>query len=595
VFNNIPFICLVLLALSAPATASERVTVPTAMLEAEQARVETIERIAPSVVAIFDPRGQGGGSGVLIDADGYTVTNFHVVNGLGPFIKCGLNDGQVYDAVLVGIDPTGDVALIKLLGRDDFPHAEIGDSDTVRVGDWTFALGNPFLLATDFQPTVTYGMVSGVNRYQYPAGTILEYTDCIQVDTSINPGNSGGPLFSEQGQLIGINGRISVEKRGRVNVGAGYAISINQVMNFLDHLKSGRIVDHATLGATVTSTSDGTVVVSNILETSEAYRRGLRRGDELISFGGRPIRSVNQFKNILGIYPKGWKIPLSFRRDGKRHDVQVRLMGLHRSGELTGERRSGRPRPPDEEPRRRPDGPRRPGPPDGDDPPDRPPLPIPHPMQQAKPEIPEEYADLYEERTGFANYHFNRMHQERLLEPIGEWGDFASQSSGWAVEGQLADGTQVQVRMLSGAIAARLGDRFAEQDLEEDFQDAPAGSGGLLAALEQFRQMLIDPGDYFTELVYLGSEPLDGTGPRVDVIETTKSIVTSRWYFDRDENRLIGFDTAITDDADPCEIRFEETFDADGFRFPRQWTIRHAGEEFAELTVESLKFFDPSN
>ena len=134
---------------------------------------------------------------------------------------------------------------------NDFPHATLADSDTVHVGDEAYAVGNPFLLATDLQPTVTFGMVSGVHRYQYPAGTFLEYTDCLQVDASINPGNSGGPLFNADGEVIGINGRISVEKRGRVNVGAGYAISSNQVRYFLSHLRSGRIVNHATLGATV--------------------------------------------------------------------------------------------------------------------------------------------------------------------------------------------------------------------------------------------------------------------------------------------------------------------------------------------------------
>ena len=90
-----------------------------------------------------------------------------------------------------------------------------------------------------------------MHRYQYPAGTLLEYTDCIQTDAAINPGNSGGPLFDAEGRLIGINGRGSFEKRGRVNVGVGYAISINQIKNFLGRLKSGRIVDHATLGARV--------------------------------------------------------------------------------------------------------------------------------------------------------------------------------------------------------------------------------------------------------------------------------------------------------------------------------------------------------
>ncbi|MBC8113938.1 MAG: trypsin-like peptidase domain-containing protein, partial [Candidatus Saccharimonas sp.] len=213
------------------------------VLKAQQARVEVVQKAAPAVVAIFSADGNGGGSGVLISADGYALSNYHVTSETGEFMKCGLNDGKLYDAVIVGIDPTGDVALIKLLGREDFPHAMLGDSDKLAVGDWTYAMGNPFLLATDFQPTVTAGIVSGLHRYQYPAGTLLEYTDCIQVDTSINPGNSGGPLFNAAGELVGINGRISVEKRGRVNVGAGYAISINQIKHFLDHLKGGHVVD----------------------------------------------------------------------------------------------------------------------------------------------------------------------------------------------------------------------------------------------------------------------------------------------------------------------------------------------------------------
>src|SRR6185437_4261740 len=112
---------------------------------------------------------------------------------------------------------------------------------------------------------ITYGIISGVHRYQYPAGTLLEYADCLQTDAAINPGNSGGPLFDSAGRLIGINGRGSFEKRGRVNVGVGYAISINQIKNFLGYLKSGRIVDHATLGATVSMGDRGTVRVSNIL------------------------------------------------------------------------------------------------------------------------------------------------------------------------------------------------------------------------------------------------------------------------------------------------------------------------------------------
>src|SRR5262245_54715565 len=262
------------LAFWSPLRADDAATlkVDEAVAQAEAERIAAVDKAVPSVLAIFAPGGQGGGSGVVISPDGYSLTNFHVAKPCGNFMKCGMADGKMYDAVIVGLDPVGDVAMIKLCGREDFPVAEMADSDEVQVGDWCFAMGNPFLLATDFHPTVSYGVVSGVHRYQYPAGTLLEYADCLQVDAAINPGNSGGPLFDSKGRLIGINGRGSFEKRGRVNVGVGYSISINQIQNFLGHLKAGRIVDHATLGARVSTSDDGRVLVSDILETSDAYR-----------------------------------------------------------------------------------------------------------------------------------------------------------------------------------------------------------------------------------------------------------------------------------------------------------------------------------
>ncbi|NQT39580.1 MAG: trypsin-like peptidase domain-containing protein, partial [Planctomycetes bacterium] len=328
--------------LSAAWLSSARADVDPAVLEAEQNRIAAMDRAKDGVLAVFSPQGKGGGSGVVISPDGYALTNFHVVKPCGNAMKCGMADGKLYDAVIVGIDPTGDVALIKLLGRDDFPYAELGDSDRSKAGDWVFAMGNPFLLATDFQPTVTYGILSGVHRYQYPSGTLLEYADCLQTDASINPGNSGGPLFDAEGRLLGINGRGSFEKRGRVNVGVAYAISINQIKNFLGYLHSGRVVDHATLGATVASDEDGRVVVSDVLETSDAYRRGLRYDDEIVRFAGRPILTTNGFKNVLGIYPKGWRVGLSYRRDGKRVDTLVRLEGVHSSAELLRKAGGGR-------------------------------------------------------------------------------------------------------------------------------------------------------------------------------------------------------------------------------------------------------------
>ena len=269
-------------------------TPPVEVLEAERNRILSIEKATRSTIGVFGTDGQGGGSGVIISPDGYALTNFHVTQPFGNRMRCGLSNGEMVEAVIVGIDPTGDLALIKLYGRNDFPSASIADSNTVQTGQWCFAAGNPFVLATNLKPTVTWGIVSGVHRYQYPSGTILEYTDCIQTDAAINPGNSGGPLYNADGDLIGINGRCSFEKRGRVNVGVGYAISINQAQLFLGHLMSGRIVDHATLGFNrrQRERSRGCLEYSGIQRRVSA-RCPLRRRDTSFGTIARSPRSIS--------------------------------------------------------------------------------------------------------------------------------------------------------------------------------------------------------------------------------------------------------------------------------------------------------------
>ncbi len=534
------------------------------VLEAQAARIATVNKAMPAVVAIFDNEGQGGGSGVLIQPDGLAVTNFHVVEGMMPFMKCGLSDGKLYEAVVLGIDPTGDLALIQLQGRTDFPVAEIGDSDAVQMGDWCIAMGNPFLLATDYQPTVTYGVVAGTHRYQYPAGTFLEYTDCLQVDASINPGNSGGPLFNNQGQLIGINGRISVEKRGRVNIGAGYAISINQVMHFKDHLLSGRIVDHATLGATVTTDSEGRVIIAQILEQSEAFRRGLRSGDELVEFAGRPIRSVNQFKNVLGIYPAGWKLPLTYRREGEQKSIIVRLRTLHRRSELVGESEE-QPEAPPKPKLKLPD------------------LPFEIPGLSKKPP----YAHLYEEKAGFGNYYFNKLATDRAIESMLPWGSFGAVAGPWTLNMKGPRGEPVLVKLTDATVAVKIGETPYLQELSEPYLDKPPGSGGLLIAFDHLRRMLIAPQKHFSEFYYVGSEPLDGTGPKVDVYVALHSTAISRWYFQREPMALVGWDTAVEEDADECEIRFTELADFSGRKLPKRMTIRRADTLLGEFEVEA--------
>ncbi len=554
-----------------------------AVLVAEAKRIEVSSRLATSVVAIFSRGGRGGGSGVLISSDGYALTNFHVTRGAGTFMKCGLNDGQLYDAVIVGIDPTGDVALIKLLGRDDFPHATLGDSDTLRVGDWTFAMGNPFLLATDFQPTVTYGIVSGLHRYQYPAGTILEYTDCIQVDTSINPGNSGGPLFSADGQLVGINGRGSFEKRGRVNSGAGYAISINQIKLFMDHLRSGRVVDHATLGATVATREDGAVVVDGILDASEAFRRGLREGDEIVSFAGRSVRSVNQFKNILGIYPKGWKLPLVFRRDGVRTETLLRLRALHRASELAG---GGKPKP---RPGDKPGG--KPGGKPGDKPGDKKKRPGQPPRRRpAVVKPPEKYKHLYVKKSGFANYYFNQLEQKRTLSGMSRLGDFAAAKGTWVFLGTTEAGDAYQLTLADSGVGLSWKQQAYFQELSKSAEplNEPKSSGGLLYAMHMWRSFLMQRERVFGEFYYLGSEPLDGSGPRVDVMISELGNVRCRWYFDRKRAQLLGWDCRIEEETDECEVRFGGEIDSGGRRWPKTITVRSAGSLLAKFAVETV-------
>lgn len=218
---------------------------PDALTDPEQNQISLIQRTLPAVVSIYPPGSSAGGSGVLISPQGEAITNYHVV-GSSLYLRCGLADGKVYDAVVVGIDPVGDVALIHLLGRSDFPHLDWADSQHARVGQKVYALGNPLLAATNLVPSVSAGIISGLHRYQAPSAGFLAYTDAIQTDAAINPGNSGGPLIDESGNILGVNGRISLEKRGRINVGVAYAIAAHQVQRFLDPLRAGRIVPHAT-------------------------------------------------------------------------------------------------------------------------------------------------------------------------------------------------------------------------------------------------------------------------------------------------------------------------------------------------------------
>ena len=599
--------CLLTVAWACVAFAAEPppAEVDAAVLQAEQDRIAVIDRAKHSVLAIFSADGRGGGSGVVISADGYALTNFHVAKPCGNAMKCGMADGEFYDAVIVGSDPTGDIALIKLLGRDDFPSAELGNSDLVEAGDWVYVMGNPFMLATDLQPTVTYGIVSGVHRYQFPAGTLLEYTDCIQTDASINPGNSGGPLFDAGGRLIGINGRASFEKRGRVNVGAGYAVSINQIKNFLGYLNSGRIVDHATLGARVALDDEGRVVVAEILETSDAYRRGLRYDDEIVSFAGRAIQTPNGFKNVLGIYPKGWRLPLSYRRDGVRHDILVRLQGLHTPAELR-EKSEGRREPPPsipkprdlKKPRKDPNGKKDGNGKDGQDPGDRPaPIPQPggkQPIQAPSDEqpMPDGVKPYFEEKLGYANYHFNRVNRDRAWNAWIATADFANAAGPWSIKGPLGKDETYSFTIDDNGASLLLPERRVDWAVTGNLaQDLlPADSGGLLPALFLWRRLAVDGCDRFGEVYYQGTAPLAGHQGMADVLVGIHGGVECRFYFDAGRGLLLAIEMFADEEVDPCEVYFSDYQDRDGRLLPGRMEVRFAGDAYQTFQLDGMQF-----
>lgn len=583
--------------------------------EAERRRIEAVNRALPATVSVFVPGGGGGGSGVLISPDGYALTNFHVSSPAGNYMRCGLSDGRIYDTVIIGIDPVGDLALIRLLGRDDFPYAEIGDSRRAQVGDWCMVIGNPFLLATNLQPTVTWGILSGVGRYQYPSGTLLEYADCLQTDASINPGNSGGPLFDDAGRLIGIVGRASFEKRGRVNVGVGYAISINQAMNFLGDLHSGRILDHATLGATVSTDPEGGARVSNILQSSDAYRRGLRYGQTIVEIDGRSVDTANAVQNVLATLPPQWRVPLVYVDKGQRKSTLVRLANLHGADELLEKMAAALP-PPPPAPQPPPDGEKQDeSKPQSDDPegnagPDEggPKLPdlkklIPGQKQprgddggDSGTELPPAVAAVFEARRGFANYFPNRVKQQQMLgnlrSQFPQW-DAAvgagANATVWKIEGKTDDAEAKPVRIVVGdnAYELKLGDRIITATNRNDFYKAitSTNDSGILACLDSWRSLLISGTEGYGECFYRGTVPLLGNRPLRDCLIGSSGELESAWLLHPETAALEAIEVSADRDDDPAELYV--TWGEDRSKPPTRLELRYGTESALKIAIDS--------
>ncbi len=596
------------------AAAAEAESLDPNVAEAEQQRIEAISRAMPATVSVFVPGGAGGGSGVLISPDGYALTNFHVSSPAGAHMRCGLSDGNIYDAVIVGIDPVGDLALIRLLGRDDFPTATFADSRLAEPGDWCMAIGNPFLLSTNLQPSVSFGILSGVGRYQYPSGTLLEYGDCLQTDAAINPGNSGGPLFDANGDLLGIIGRASFEKRGRVNVGVGYAISIRQAENFLGYLHSGRIVDHATLGATVSSDPDRGVVVSNILESSDAYRRGLRYGTEILEIDGRPVETANEVQNVLATLPRDWRVKVTYRKDGETVRTLVRLAGVHRRDELLAKMAAALPPPPPRQtpPQRPDDGEQEPG--DGE----REPEPngeSPGAGNAAQEELPEEVRRHYVAREGFANYHVNLAHQNRFIaalraqapDPIASGEGAPDNEEGadsdeatprrWQIEGVTDDDRElpVTIRLAPATLALSVGEDSIEVEGRSDLYTAvEEGSlAGILPPLDAWRRMLARGPQRFGETTYQGTVPLQGERPLRDCTSALDGDMEVRWLQHPSDGRVEVVEVFASGDTDPAELWLHRS-DPDPALAPSGLELRYGTTSMLKVRVESWKVSDAS-
>lgn len=280
--------------------------------------------------------GQGGGqqqkfmalgSGVIIDAaKGYVVTNNHVVDNANT-IKVQMSDGRKFDAKVVGKDPRSDIALIQIQDPKNLTAIKLADSDALRVGDYTVAIGNPFGLGE----TVTSGIVSALGRSDLNAEN---YENFIQTDAAINRGNSGGALVNLNGELIGINTAILAPDGG--NIGIGFAIPSNMVKNLTAQMVQYGQVKRGELGIMGTELNSELAkamkvdaqrgaFVSQVMPNSSAAKAGIKAGDVITSLNGKPISSFAALRAEVGSMPIGSKVTLGLLREGKPVNVSLEL------------------------------------------------------------------------------------------------------------------------------------------------------------------------------------------------------------------------------------------------------------------------------
>ncbi|MEE3293753.1 MAG: Do family serine endopeptidase, partial [Pseudomonadota bacterium] len=274
-------------------------------------------------------RTQSLGSGVIIDSEsGYVVTNHHVIENADQ-IRVRLDDGRSFEAKVVGADPEADVAVIQIPAQG-LKAINIGDSDSLRVGDFVVAIGNPFGLSQ----TATSGIVSALGR----SGLGIEgYEDFIQTDASINQGNSGGALVNLRGELIGVN--TAILARGGGNVGIGFAIPVNMVVSLtaqiieFGEVRRGRLGVHIQdltpeLAQAFWVDAGSGALISKVIPDSAAKAADLREGDVITMVNGRAIKGATELRNVIGLARADEEIELTYIRDRKSFNKKIRIRAV---------------------------------------------------------------------------------------------------------------------------------------------------------------------------------------------------------------------------------------------------------------------------
>jgi len=279
----------------------------------------------PGLVVPREQREMSLGSGVFVDERGTILTNYHVVE-QAQEVKVALSDGRETKARILGADQRTDLAVLRV-EKDSLPHAALGDSEKMEVGDVVLAVGNPFGLGE----TVTMGIISAIGRGSLG---LADYEDFIQTDAAINPGNSGGALVNTRGEVIGIN--TAIYSRSGGYQGIGFAIPSNMARDVLDSIvKTGRVVRGYTGLAIQGLTPELArafglddargAVVAGVDPDGPAAEAGLRRGDVIVSFRGRPVVSDNEVRTQLSRLKPGERAVLENVRDGHRREVAMVL------------------------------------------------------------------------------------------------------------------------------------------------------------------------------------------------------------------------------------------------------------------------------